>query len=129
MQSIHSSNVGRLCRGFAVALALAVTGSAAADDDGWSGGGGATCTISPQNPSIDAGDSVNWSASYTGFSRTPNFSWTFEGGDPSASTSRTRTVSYASGGTFTTTLTLSRRGTTATCSYSIKNTCSASITL
>jgi len=130
MPSTHSSKFGRLCRSFAVALALAVTGAAVADDDGDhdgrhdgrhdGGGGSATCTISPQNTSIDPGESVTWSATYTGFSRTPYFSWSFEGGTPGSSTSRTRTVSYANAGTFTTSLTLSRRGTTATCSTTVQ---------
>ena len=48
MQSAHSGNLGRLCRIFAVTLALAVTGTAAADEsdhhryggDGGGGGGG-----------------------------------------------------------------------------------------
>jgi len=103
-------------------LSLSVTSMALASsgDGGGGGGGNPTCTISPQNPTIDSGDSVTWSATYSGFRRTPNFSWTFEGGDPSSSTSRTRTVSYANAGTFTTTLTLSRRGDTATCSTTVQ---------
>ncbi len=218
MPSIHSSKFGRLCRSFAVALALAVTGGAVADDEGgwggwggwggssldidsasWSGyrdrltvsgscsgssnvtvtnadtgavvgsdncsrgswevrksyssnssvacrvhaeqsgssdernvsnapsncddGGGsgsASCTISPQNPSINTGESVTWSATYTGFSGTPNYSWTFEGGNPGSSSSSTRTVSYANGGDYATSLTLSRYGTTATCSTTVQ---------
>lgn len=34
----------------------------------------ATCTLSPQSPTINTGQSVTWSASYSGFSGTPNFS-------------------------------------------------------
>ena len=73
----------------------------------------ATCTISPQTPSVNTGGSVNWSATYTGFSGTPNYSWTFQGGNPSSSTSSTRTVSYANAGNFTTSLHLTRFSTTA----------------
>ncbi len=79
----------------------------------------ATCTISPQNPSVNTGGSVNWSATYTGFSGTPNYSWTFQGGNPSSSTSSTRTVSYANAGNFTTSLHLTRFSTTADCSTSV----------
>ncbi len=79
----------------------------------------ATCTIAPQSPTVDQGGSVSWSAAYTGFSRTPNFSWTFNGGSPGTSTSRTRTVSYAKAGTFTTSLRVSRGRTSATCSTNV----------
>ena len=79
----------------------------------------ATCTIAPQNPRIQTGSQVSWSATYTGFSRTPNYSWTFQGGNPSSSTSSTRTVSYANAGTFTTSLRVSRGSTSATCTTSV----------
>ncbi len=79
----------------------------------------ASCAISPQNPTVNTGQSVTWSATYTGFSGTPSYSWTFQGGNPSSSTSSTRTVSYASAGTFTTSLRLTQSATTATCSTKI----------
>ncbi len=82
-------------------------------------GSAATCTIAPQTPTVDRGGSVTWSATVTGFSRTPNYSWTFNGGTPSSSTRPTRTVSYANAGTFATTLTVSRGRTSATCSTSV----------
>lgn len=78
----------------------------------------ATCTINPQNPTINTGGSVNWSASFTGFSRTPRYNWTFQGGNPGSSTSASRTVSYAGAGTFTTSLSLSRGG-NATCTTTV----------
>jgi hypothetical protein len=82
-------------------------------------GSAATCTIAPQNPTIDAGKTVSWSATVTGFSTTPSYSWTFQGGTPSSSTSRTRTVTYAGAGTFTTSLRVSSSGTSANCSTAV----------
>jgi len=80
----------------------------------------ASCTISPQNPSLSTGGSVTWSASYTGFRRSPRYSWTFSEGQPSSSeSSRPVTVTYPQAGTFTTSLRLGREETTATCSTSV----------
>jgi hypothetical protein len=81
-------------------------------------GSAASCTISPQNPTINQGGSIAWSATYSGFTRTPSYSWTFGGGNPASSTSRTPTVSYPTAGKFNTSLRLSYRGTTASCSTS-----------
>ncbi len=82
-------------------------------------GQAASCTISPQNPARNTGQSVTWSYSSTGFSGTPSRSWTFQGGNPSSSTSASRSVAYATAGTFSTTLRLSRNGTTANCSTTV----------
>jgi len=79
----------------------------------------ATCTISPQNPSINRGQSVTWTRTYSGFSGTPSHRWTFQGGNPSSSTSSSRTVSYANAGTFTTSLRLTRGSTVANCSTTV----------
>jgi PKD repeat protein len=76
-------------------------------------------TISPQNPTVDAGKTVAWSATYSGFSSTPSFAWTFGGGNPSSSSSRTQTVTYSNAGSYTTRLTLTRSGTRATCSTGV----------
>jgi hypothetical protein len=87
---------------------------------GWSAAASAaSCTIAPQNPTVSPGGTVSWSATYSGFRRTPYYAWTFGGGNPSSSTSATRTVSYANAGTYTTRLTLTRSGTTATCSTTV----------
>jgi len=124
--------------GLAVALVLAGvgalgTGLALADE-----GSSPSCSISPSNPSINAGGSVNWSVgSRSGFpsSGTWRYAWVFQGGNPNSSTSSSRTVSYANGGTFTTTLVLSRGyRTSATCSTTVtvnatdtQQTCSISV--
>jgi len=83
----------------------------------------ASCSISPDNPSINTGGSVNWSVgTRSGFpsNGTWRYSWSFQGGSPSSSTSSSRTVRYANAGTFTTSLTL-RRGerARATCSTTV----------
>ncbi len=80
----------------------------------------ATCAISPQNPAIAPGESIRWTHTWSDFSRTPNRSWTFEGGVPAASTNAARTVRYPSVGTFTTTLVASRNGDSATCTATIQ---------
>ena len=80
----------------------------------------ASCTISPQSSSINTGGQVSWSAAYTGFSGTPSYRWTFQEGDPDSSERSTRTVSYEKAGTFTTSLTLRRGDTRASCSTTVK---------
>jgi hypothetical protein len=89
---------------------------------GWpSLGEAASCTISPDNPSINVGGSVTWSATYSGFRRSPSYSWTFSEGQPSSSqSSRPVTVNYPQAGTFTTSLRLGREETTATCSTTVQ---------
>ncbi|CAK0778736.1 PKD domain-containing protein [Gammaproteobacteria bacterium] len=82
---------------------------------GWA----ATCALNPQTPSISPGQSIAWSATTSGFSRTPNYAWSFQGGNPSSSSKATQTVSYANAGNFTTNLTVSRNGTTASCSTTV----------
>ncbi len=47
------------------------------------------------------------------------YAWTFPGGNPSSSTSATRSVSYANAGTSTTSLTVTRGGTSATCTSTV----------
>ncbi len=87
---------------------------------GWSGpASAASCTISPQNPTVDAGKTLAWSATYSGFRRTPSFSWAFSGATPSTSTSSRPTVTYSRAGSSTTTLRLSSFGTSATCSTGV----------
>jgi hypothetical protein len=93
-----------------------MSATAFADDDDRR----ATCNISPSSASISAGESVSWSASYNGFRRTPDYDWQFAGGDPASSSSRTPTVTYDTAGTFTTTLTLRRWSTLATCSATVQ---------
>ena len=93
------------------ALALAVF---------WSGAGqAATCTIAPQTPTINPGQSVTWSYSATGFTGTPSRNWTFQGGNRTTSTSATRAVSYAAAGTFSTSLRLTRGTTVANCTTTV----------
>ena len=104
-----------------IGLALPWPGLSLADSDSDSDSrsSSASCTISPQNPTVTPGGSVAWSANVSGFSRTPNYNWSFNGGNPSSSTSQTRTVSYPQAGTFATTLQVSRRGTQATCTTQV----------
>ncbi|WP_295430584.1 Ig-like domain-containing protein [uncultured Thiodictyon sp.] len=93
------------------ALALAVL---------WSGAGqAATCTIAPQTPTINPGQSVTWSYSATGFSGTPSRAWTFQGGNRTTSTNATRAVSYAAAGTFSTSLKLTAGATIANCATTV----------
>ncbi len=79
----------------------------------------ATCTISPSNPTVNTGGRVTWSATYSGFRRTPSYQWSFSGASSSTSSSRTKTVSYAETGTFDTKLKLTYRGTEATCATKV----------
>ena len=81
----------------------------------------ASCTIAPSAPTVEQGGKVTWSATVTGFSRTPNYSWTFGGGSLTSSTSRTPTVTYNTVGTnpYTTSLRVSRGGTSATCTTTV----------
>jgi len=81
----------------------------------------ASCTISPQNPSISTGRSVAWSATYSGFRRSPRYSWTFSEGQPRSSESRRPVpVTYPQAGAFTTSLQLGSEETTATCSTTVQ---------
>ena len=82
-------------------------------------GAAASCTISPQNPTVNVGGSVSWSASYSGFWRTPSYAWQFPEGTPSSSTSRTQSVKYLKAGTYTTSLELTYRSLKATCSTKV----------
>lgn len=79
----------------------------------------ATCTLSPQDPTRTVGQTVTWRFDSTGFSRSPRLAWTFQGGSPGSSTATAPRVSYATPGTFTTSLHLSRRGTVADCSTTV----------
>ncbi|MFZ1537044.1 MAG: fibronectin type III domain-containing protein, partial [Chromatiaceae bacterium] len=82
-------------------------------------GSAASCTIAPNNPTINMAGSVSWSATYSGFSGTPTYAWTFPGGNPASSTSATRSVSYANAGPSTTSLKVTRGGTSATCTSTV----------
>ena len=78
-------------------------------------GSAATCTVSPANPTINMGQNVSWTNTRSGFpSGTYTYAWTFPGGNPSSSTSSSRSVSYANAGTSTTSLRVTRGGTSAT---------------
>ncbi len=78
-----------------------------------------TCTISPNNPTIKPGQRVTWSYSASGFRQTPSRRWTFQGGNPSSSTSASQAVSYAKTGTFSTSLRLSSGSTVANCTAAV----------
>jgi hypothetical protein len=83
-------------------------------------GSAATCTVSPVNPTINMGQSVSWTNTRSGFpSGTYAYAWTFPGGNPSSSTSLSRSVSYANAGTSTTSLKVTRGGTSATCTSTV----------
>ncbi len=87
----------------------------------WSGvSQAATCKISPSNPSIQPGQTVSWSATSSGFPSSPGYRWAFQGGSPSASGAATRTVRYASAGTYSTSLVLTRGTTKASCTARVK---------
>jgi hypothetical protein len=65
----------------------------------------ANCTISttPSPPTIDIGQSVDFSGSVTG--KNPKaYSWTFDGGSPATSSTSSVTVAYTSAGNFAATL-------------------------
>ncbi|MFZ1575444.1 MAG: Calx-beta domain-containing protein [Chromatiaceae bacterium] len=98
----------RVALTFGLALAWPALGSAA------------TCTVSPANPTINMGQSVSWTSSRSGFpSGTYVYAWTFPGGNPATSTSSSRSVSYANAGTSTTSLKVTRGGTSATCTSTV----------
>ena len=83
-------------------------------------GSAATCTVSPVNPTINMGQSVSWTNTRSGFpSGTYTYAWTFPGGNPATSTSSSRSVSYANAGTSTTSLRVTRGGTSATCTSTV----------
>jgi hypothetical protein len=83
-------------------------------------GSAATCTVSPANPTINMGQNVSWTNTRSGFpSGTYTYAWTFPGGNPSSSTSSSRSVSYANAGTSTTSLRVTRGGTSATCTSTV----------
>ena len=68
-------------------------------------GGNAKCTIitTPTPPIINAGQSVSFSGNVSG--KAPQtYAWTFAGGDPSTSTDKNVSVSYAVAGSFPATL-------------------------
>ncbi|CAK0777753.1 PKD domain-containing protein [Gammaproteobacteria bacterium] len=91
----------------------------------------ASCTIQPQNPTISPGGSVSWSATASTIgrgsddsresssTRDTSYNWTFLGGNPSSSSSTSRQVSYATVGSFTTSLKVSSNGTETTCSSQV----------
>jgi hypothetical protein len=80
----------------------------------------ASCTLLPQNPTVSLGKSISWSYSSSGFSESPDRVWTFQGGNPKSSTSSSPTASYATAGTYTTSLKLTRGSTVANCSTTVK---------
>lgn len=83
-------------------------------------GSAASCTISPSNPTINMGGNVSWTNTRSGFpSGTYTYAWTFPGGNPSSSTNSSRSVGYANAGTSTTSLTVTRGGTSATCTSTV----------
>ena len=110
-QTSNYARFWRLCTAFAIGCLL-MLGNAG---NAWA----ATCSISPQSPSINPGESVNWSATYTVISHKPRYRWTFQGGNPSSSRRSTPTVSYANAGTFTTSLQLGRSNDNASCTATV----------
>lgn len=79
----------------------------------------ANCSISPQNPTIKIGQKVKWNYTATGFSGTPKRQWSFAEGTPSTSTAASQSVTYSKAGSFATSLTLTRNGTTASCTTKV----------
>ena len=67
-------------------------------------GAAESCTVVPANPTVNAGGSVNWSASISGFGSGATFRWNLNGGSPSSSTSPTPSAQYDRVGTFETKL-------------------------
>ena len=64
----------------------------------------ANCAVIPSNPTVDVGETVDWSASVTGIGSNGTYRWEFKGGTPSSSTSSSPTVRYTQVGTFETKL-------------------------
>ncbi|MCU0833834.1 MAG: PKD domain-containing protein [Chromatiaceae bacterium] len=60
-----------------------------------------SCTIEPQNPTVDAGATVSWSANVEDIRRDRRtYAWSFEQGRPSASDRRAVEVQYPVAGTY-----------------------------
>ena len=92
--------------------ALALPGLGAADDG--------SCRISPRNPTVNAGESVRWSASVSDISSyRRSYRWEFGGGSPSSSESASPTVRYNQAGSFETKLKVSDRRREAECKTTI----------
>lgn len=79
----------------------------------------ASCSISPQNPTLGTGQRVTWSYTVSGISGTPARQWSFAGGTPATSTAAKPKVTYATAGRFATSLTLTRNGATASCTTTV----------
>ena len=61
----------------------------------------ATCTINPENPTINAGGSIAFSVSFQGkFRGSKTYDWQFSGGSPASSTNSTETVTYNTAGSY-----------------------------
>ena len=79
-----------------------------------------SCSVRPSNPTVNAGDSVRWSASVSDISSyRRSYRWEFGGGSPSSSESASPTVRYNQAGTFETKLKVSDRRREAECKTTI----------
>ncbi len=74
---------------------LSYPGAASAD---------ASCSVIPSNPTVDVGETVQWSASVSGIGSNGTYRWDLSGGTPSSSTSPSPAVQYTQAGTFETKL-------------------------
>jgi len=79
-----------------------------------------TCEITPAGSSISVGETVDYSANVSGLNGQKTFSWTFEQGSPSVSSSNpSGPVAYNSAGTFSVSLTVTTNNDQASCGTTV----------
>ena len=99
-----------------IPASLMVVGSVLA----WPGvAAAASCTVSPSNPTVDAGGTVKWSASVSDMRRSRTYAWEFGGGTKSSSTLASPTVRYNQASTFETKLTVKDGRSEAECKTTV----------
>ena len=87
------------------------------------GGGDSTplsCIISPQDNTVEEGNTVSYSTSIEGGKGKKSTSWTFAGGSPASSTSSSEDVTYDSADTFDVSLTVTDKNGSTNCSTTVK---------
>ena len=114
---------------FLLGILLAGAEVAADDDDRYSDErhDDAGCVVRPQNPTVEAGSTVSWSAAVSGLRYWRTYEWELDGGSPSKSARRTPAVQYSSAGTFEAKLKVSDRRNEAECKTKVTVRSSASV--
>ena len=79
----------------------------------------ASCNVSPSNPTVNVGGTVNWSTSVSDMRSRRTYEWEFNAGNPSNSTSSSPTVRYDQVGTTETKLKVSDRRSEAECKTTV----------